>query len=186
MTGNKLIIAGMAGRYATALFELARDKNQLDQVDADLKALQGMLVEASDLERLFSSPVFSAEDQAKAIQAVAQKAGFGDIANNFLQVVARNRRLSSIVSIMQGFKSLLADHRGEITAEATSASPLSESQQQSLRETLKEIAGQDIELISKVDPSILGGLIVKVGSRQIDDSLRTKLNIINKRMKEVS
>lgn len=186
VTANSSIIAGMAGRYATALFELARDKGQLDQVDSDLKTLDGMLNEAADLRRLVESPVHSAETQEKAVIAIAQRAGFGPLTTNLLHVISRNRRLSHVGDIIKGFKSLLANHRGEVTAEATSAAPLSESQQAQLRETLKEVAGQDIELITKVDPSILGGLIVKIGSRQIDDSLRTKLNTMKTRMKEVS
>lgn len=186
MTANTSIIAGMAGRYATALFELARDKNQLDQVAADLTAFQQMLNEADDLKRLVKSPVFSAEAQKKAVAAIAQQAGFGQVTSNLLHVVARNRRLSAIEDIIKGFKSLLASHRGEVTAEATSAVPLSDEQREALRATLKDVAGQDIELITKVDPSILGGLVVKIGSRQIDDSLRTKLNKMKTRMKEVS
>ncbi len=180
------MIAGVAGRYATALFDLARDKNQLDQVDADLQGVQGLLAESPDLNRLAMSPVFSAEQQEKAIAAIADKSGLGEIVKNLLHVVARNRRLSSITDIIKGFKILLASHRGEITAEAISAVALSEGQQSKLRSTLKDVAGQDIELMTKVDPSILGGLIVKIGSQQIDDSLATKLNNMKTRMKEVS
>ncbi len=180
------MIAGVAGRYATALFDLAREKNQLDQVDADLKGVQGLLAESPDLNRLAMSPVFSAEQQEKAFAAIAEKSGLGEVAKNLLHVVARNRRLSSITDIIKGFKILLASHRGEVTAEAISAVALTDEQQSKLRSTLKEAAGQDIELITKVDPSILGGLIVKIGSQQIDDSLATKLNNMKTRMKEVS
>jgi len=186
VAGDKLIVAGMAGRYATALFELAREKNQLDQVDANLNNFQTMLETSNDLKQLVQSPVFSAEEQSKAISAIIEKAEFNDITKNLFHVVARNRRLSSMSNIIKDYKALLADHRGEVTAQATSAAPLTDEQQKSLQATLKQIAGQDIELITKVDPSILGGLIVQVGSRQIDDSLRTKLNNIKTRMKEVS
>jgi len=186
VAGDKLIVAGMAGRYATALFGLAREKKQLDEVDADLNSFQTLLEASDDLKRLVNSPVFSAGEQTKAIMAVIEKAKFNTITKNLFQVVARNRRLSSLSKIIKDYKALLADHRGEVTAQATSAAPLSDEQQKSLQATLKEIAGQDIELITKVDPSILGGLIVKIGSRQIDDSLRTKLNNIKTRMKEVS
>lgn len=186
MAGEKSIIAGMAGRYATALFELARDKNQLDQVDADLTGFQTLLDDSEDLRRLALSPVFSAEDQENAVTAISEKAGFGDITKNLLHVVARNRRLSRISDIIGGFKALLSRHRGEVAAYATSAAPLSDDQQTSLKATLKQIAGKDIELITDVDPSVLGGLIVTIGSRQIDDTLRTKLHNMKTRMKEVS
>ncbi len=176
----------MAGRYATALFVLAREQNQLEQVDGDLKDFLQMLDGSDELKSLVESPVYSADAQEKAITTIAEKAGFGQTTTNFFHVVARNRRLFHIADVIKGFKTLLASHRGEITAEATSAQPLSDEQQAKLKSTLKEVAGQDIELITKVDPSILGGLVVKLGSRQIDDSLRTKLNKMKTRMKEVS
>lgn len=186
MAGDTAIISGMATRYATALFQLARDNNQLDKVQADLKGFQGLLRESDDLARMVESPVFSLEDQEGAISAIIKKAEYSTMTENFFSVVARNRRLANINEIIEGFMALLSEHRGEVTAVATSAVALNEEQQTALRSTLKEIAGQDIELISKVDPSILGGLIVKIGSRQIDDSLRTKLNNMKTRMKEVS
>ena len=186
MAGETSIIAGMAGRYANALFELARDKSELERVETDLKGFLGLLDESDDLKRLVASPVFSAEIQENAVSAIADKAGFGDLTKNLLHVIARNRRLSHVEDIIKGFKALLASHRGEVTAEATSAVALTDDQKAKLKASLKEVAGQDIELITKVDASILGGLIVKIGSQQIDDSLRTKLNNINKRMKEVS
>lgn len=185
MAGETSIVAGMAGRYATALFELARDNNQLDQVEKDLNGFEAMLNESADLSRLVDSPVFSAEMQEKAITTLSGKAEFGATTKNFLGVITRNRRLDAIRDITRDFKKLLANHRGEVTAVATSATSLTDEQQASLRAALKDIAGQDIELITKVDPSILGGLIVNIGSRQIDDSLRTKLNNMKTRMKEV-
>lgn len=185
MAGETSIVAGMAGRYATALFELARENNQLDQVSEDLNKFKAMLEESTDLQRLVESPVFSAETQEEAIAALLKKADFKPITEKFFSVVTGNRRLDAIKEIIRDFGKLLSDHRGEVTAEATSASPLNEEQQANLRAALKDIAGQDIELITKVDPSILGGLIVKIGSRQIDDSLRTKLNSMKTRMKEV-
>ncbi|GJL98502.1 MAG: ATP synthase subunit delta [Methyloligella sp.] len=185
MAGETSIVAGMAGRYATALFELARENNQLDQVSGDLNKFKAMLEESTDLQRLVESPVFSAETQEQAIAALLKKADFGPITEKFFSVVTGNRRLDAITNIIRDFGKLLSDHRGEVTAEATSASELNEEQQTKLRAALKDIAGQDIELITKVDPAILGGLIVKIGSRQIDDSLRTKLNNMKTRMKEV-
>ncbi len=186
VAGETSIIAGMAGRYANALFELARDKSELERVETDLTGFLGLLNESDDLKRLVASPVFGAEEQEKAVGAIAEKAGFGALTQNLLHVITRNRRLSHVEDIIKGFKSLLAHHRGEVTAEVTSAAALSDEQKTKLTAALKESAGQNIELLTKVDPSILGGLIVKIGSQQIDDSLRTKLNNINKRMKEVS
>lgn len=186
MAGGSSIIAGVAGRYANALFEIARDKNQLDEVANDLNGFQQLLDESDELKNLVTSPVFSAAEQVKAISAILSKAEFNTTTQNFFQVVAKNRRLSAIQGVIRGYKQLLSEHRGEVTAEATSAAPLSDEQQNTLKSTLKDIAGRDIELITKVDPSILGGLIVKIGSRQIDDSLRTKLNSMKTRMKEVS
>lgn len=185
MAGETSIVAGMAGRYATALFELARENNQLDQVSGDLNKFKAMLEESTDLQRLVESPVFSADMQEQAIAALLKKADFGPITEKFFSVVTGNRRLDAITNIIRDFGKLLSDHRGEVTAEAISASELNEEQQTKLRAALKDIAGQDIELITKVDPAILGGLIVKIGSRQIDDSLRTKLNNMKTRMKEV-
>ena len=186
MAGGTTIISGMAGRYANALFQLARDNNQLDEVAKDLNGFQAMLDESDDLSNLVESPVYSTGEQEKAITALLAKSDFTKTTVNFFHVITQNRRLAHIESIIRGYQGLLAEHRGEVSAEATSAAPLSDEQQEKLRATLKDIAGRDIELITKVDPSILGGLIVKIGSRQIDDSLRTKLNNMKTRMKEVS
>lgn len=186
MAGGSSLIAGVAGRYANALFELARDNNQLDEVARDLTGFQALLDESDDLKTLVTSPVYSASEQQKALGALLRQAQFSQTSQNFFNVVASNRRLAVIENVIKGFRALLAAHRGEVSAEAISAAPLSDEQKDRLTATLKEIAGQDIELQTKVDPSILGGLIVKIGSRQIDDSLRTKLNSMKTRMKEVS
>ncbi|GJM02448.1 MAG: ATP synthase subunit delta [Rhodomicrobium sp.] len=186
MAGGSSIVAGVAGRYANALFELAREQNLLDEVANDLNGFQALLNESDDLKNLVISPVYSAAAQERAIAALLSKAEFNATTQNFFHVVAKNRRLAAIEGVIKGYKMLLSEHRGEVTAEATSAAPLSNEQQETLKSTLKDIAGRDIELITKVDPSILGGLIVKIGSRQIDDSLRTKLNSMKTRMKEVS
>lgn len=185
MADEVSIVTGVAGRYATALFELARDKDQLDQVKRDLDGLQAMLDDSDDLMSLVKSPLYSAEVQDKAMSAVLAKSDFASITQNFLHVITANRRLFAVEGIIKGFKALLSHHRGEVNAEAISAAPLSDAQRAKLRDVLKEIAGQDIELNTKVDPSILGGLIVKLGSRQIDGSLRTKLNSMKTLMKEV-
>lgn len=186
MAGETSIVTGMAGRYATALFELAREKDQLDRVLDDLKGFSSLLEESDDLKRLVKSPIYSADVQEKAIAAVLKDAKLSTIVENFLQVIARNNRLFAVEDIIKGYRTLLSQHRGEITAEAISATALSDDQQSQLRDVLKEIAGQDIELKTKVDASLLGGLIVRLGSRQIDSSLRTKLNNMKTLMKEVS
>lgn len=185
MAGDDPIVAGAAGRYATALFELARDGNALDAVAGDLSSFERMLVESMDLQRLVRSPVFSAEDQGRAIDAIVRKMSAHPLTSNFLRLIARNRRLFAVPDMIKGFRSLLARHRREVAAEVTSAHPLDAGQIALLKETLKSSVGQDVQLAAKVDPSLLGGLVVKVGSRMIDSSLRTKLNNLKLAMKEV-
>jgi len=180
------IVSGVAGRYAKALFDLAREKNQLDQVNSDLNGFQSLLDESDDLQILVESPLYSTDEQGKAMSVILGQAGLSSITENFLKVIAANRRLFAVSDIIKGYKALLSNHRGEISAEAVSATALSDAQRSRLTSQLKEIAGQDIELNTKVDPSILGGLIVRLGSRQIDGSLRTKLNGMKTLMKEVS
>ncbi len=167
--------SGVAGRYASALFDLAREQGELDNVDQDLGKIQAMLDGSEDLKRLVNSPAFAAEDQDRALKAVMDWASVGATTSNFLRVVARNRRLFAAEDIIKGFRQQVALHRGEITAEVQSASPLSEDQLATLKETLKSSFGKDVRLDAKVDPSLLGGLVVKVGSRMFDSSLRTKL-----------
>lgn len=185
MSSDDTIISGMAGRYATALFELAREANQLEQVENDLRALQGMLDESEDLMRLVRSPVFSADEQLKAVEAVMDRAGISGIAANFFKLVTQNRRLFAAPDMLTAFRALLAKHRGEVTADVTAALKLSDDQLNALKVTLKGSIGQDVQVIPHVDPTLLGGLIVKVGSRMIDSSLRTKLNNLKVAMKEV-
>jgi F-type H+-transporting ATPase subunit delta len=178
-------ISGVAERYASSLFELAVEENALDAVSADLNAFQAMLDESDDLRRFVGSPVFSAEEQLKAVEALAAKAGFGTIVGNFLKVVARNRRLFALPGMIRAFRIIAARHRGEITADVTSAHALTSEQENELKAALKSVTGKDVVVAVTVDPSILGGLIVKVGSRQIDTSLRTKLSTLKLALKEV-
>jgi F-type H+-transporting ATPase subunit delta len=166
---------GVAGRYASALFELAREQNELDGVDADLGKFQAMLDASGDLKRLVNSPAFAAEDQERALKAVLDWAAVGATTGNFLQVVARNRRLFAAEDMIKSFRQQLAQHRGEMTAEVQSAFPLNDGQVAALKDTLKASYGKDVRLQTKVDPSLLGGLVVKVGSRMFDSSLKTKL-----------
>ncbi|MDH3194830.1 MAG: F0F1 ATP synthase subunit delta [Hyphomicrobiales bacterium] len=186
MTDRTASISGVAQRYASALFELARDESALEGVEADLVAFRGLLNESTDLSRLVSSPVFSAEDQERAIGAVADKAGITGLVGNLVRLIARNRRLFTLPDIIKGFQAMLADHRGEITADVVSARPLSDAQTKALKAAMKASLGKDVTIDSRVEPAILGGLIVKVGSRMIDSSIRTKLNIMKSRLKEAS
>jgi F-type H+-transporting ATPase subunit delta len=174
----------MAGRYATALFELALESKAVDQVKSELASFDALVASSPDLTRLVRSPVFSAEDQAKALSAVLDKAGLTGIAANFLRVVASNRRLFAARDMIRGFNALVAKHKGEMTAEVTVAEPLNDARMNEIRDALKQVTGKDVQVDVTVDPSIIGGLKVKVGSRMVDASLRTKLNSIKFAMKE--
>jgi F-type H+-transporting ATPase subunit delta len=166
---------GMAGRYASALFELAREQNELDTVDKDLGNFQSMLNASPDLSRLVKSPAFAAEEQERALGAVMAWASVGATTSNFLKVVARNRRLFAAEDMIKNFRQLVAKHRGEMVAEVKSALPLNDQQLCALKDKLKSTYGKDVKLDTKVDPSLLGGLVIKVGSRMFDSSLKTKL-----------
>ncbi|GAB4233664.1 MAG: F0F1 ATP synthase subunit delta [Methyloligellaceae bacterium] len=185
MSGEDPIIAGMAGRYATALFELAQESGKVKQVEKDLETFGAMLAQSDDLQRLVRSPVFSAEEQQRALAAILAKAGIKGLTANFLALVARNRRLFAVSDMLRAFRALLARHRGEVTAEVVSATKLSAAQVKALKAELKAAIGQNIQMTTQVDPALLGGLVVKIGSRMIDTSLRTKLNNLKFAMKEV-
>lgn len=178
-------VSTVAERYANALFELALDSDTLAAVDGDLGRFASLVSESDDLKRLLKSPVFSAEEQARAIGAVLDKAEIGGIVGNFIRVAAGNRRLFAVPDMIGAFRQLLARHRGEVSAEVVSAEPLSEKHVAELKEALKASLGKDVALSAHVDPALIGGLIVKVGSRMIDGSLRTKLNSLKLVMKEV-
>ena len=185
MAGEDPIIAGMAGRYATALFELALESKKLKNVEADLSKFKGLLEGSADLRRLVRSPVFSAEDQQRAVAAIAKKAKISGITANFLELIAQNRRLFAVGDMIRAFSVLAAQHRGEVSANVTSANKLSADQTKALKASLKKAIGQDVQLTTHVDPALLGGLVVKVGSRMIDTSLKTKLDNLQYAMKEV-
>jgi len=175
----------MAGRYATALFELARDAKAVDAVKADLDAFDAALTESADLRRLVRSPVFGADEQTRALAAVLEKAGIKGLAANFLLFVASNRRLFSVHDMIRGFRTLVAKHKGEVSAEVTVAEKLSDAHLDALKGALKSVTGgKAVDLNVKIDPAIIGGLTVKLGSRMVDSSLRTKLNSIKHAMKE--
>ena len=177
-------VSGVSGRYATALFELARDEKSIDAVKADLERFDAMLADSADLKRLVRSPVFSSETQAKALSAVLDKAGISGISANFLKVLTANRRLFAVDQVIRTFRALVAKFKGEATADVTVAEQLSDKTLDALKTALKSITGKDVSLNVNVDPSIIGGLVVKLGSRMVDSSLRTKLNSIKHAMKE--
>jgi len=172
---NDTIVEGVAGRYASALFDLAKESSKVSDIESDLVNFQGLLDESPDLLRLVRSPVIGVDDQSRAITAILDKAGIGGLTANFLKLVTANRRLFVIQDIIKAYRALAAKARGEITAEVTSAFVLNDEQVAALKDTLKASAGKDVTLSTRVDPSLLGGLIVKVGSRMIDSSLKTKL-----------
>jgi F-type H+-transporting ATPase subunit delta len=154
-------------------------------VEKQLADFEALLAESEDLKRLIYSPVFSTDEQSKAITAIAEKAGLDGVFGNFLKVVAANRRLFALPGMIRGFRDIAANHKGLVTAEVTSAFELTAAQQKELKATLKDVAGKDVDIDLTVDPSLLGGLIVKIGSRQIDTSLRTKLSSMKLALKEV-
>jgi len=178
-------ISAVAERYARSLFELASDSKAIAKVESDLSSFEKMLASSPDLERLIKSPVFSADEQFKAIGAVADKAKISGLTGNFLRVVARNRRLFAIPGIIAAFRRIAAEARGQVSADVVSAHELNAAQQNELKSALKSIAGKDVSINVTIDPSLLGGLIVKMGSRQIDTSLQTKLNSLKLALKEV-
>lgn len=185
MAGVDSFVSGMAGRYATALFALALESNAIDAVAGDLDRFGALMVESPELARLVRSPVFSAEEQTRALAAVLERAGLRGIAANFLKVVASNRRLFAVEDMIRDYRVLVARHRGEVTAQITVAEALSDAHLSSVTDALKSVTGKDVQVDVNVDPAIIGGLIVKLGSRMVDASLRTKLNTIKQAMKEV-
>ena len=177
-------VFGVSGRYATALFELARDEKSIDAVKADLDKFAALLAESEDLKRLVRSPVFAAEAQLKALSAVLDRAGISGISANFLNVLTANRRLFAVADVVRAFNALVAKFKGEASADVTVAEALSDKNLDALQSALKSVTGKDVTLNVKVDPSIIGGLVLKLGSRMVDSSLRTKLNSIKHAMKE--
>ena len=185
MAAAETIASGMAGRYATALFELARDANSIDAVKGDLERFDALLKDSADLNRLVRSPVFSADEQLQALSAVLDRAGIGGLAAQFLKLVTANRRLFAVREMIKAFRELVAQHKGEATAQVIVAEKLKDEHLDTLRKALQSISGKQVDLDVKIDPAIIGGLVVKLGSRMVDTSLRTKLNAIRHAMKEV-
>ncbi len=176
---------GLAGRYAAALFELAEEGKQLDAVAKDLASLRAMIDSSDDLRRTILSPVVSRQDHAKAMMVLAGHAGMGKLTGNFLGFVAMNRRLLALDHMIGAYLSLLAQSRGEMTAEVISASELSDKHLEKIADAVKRALGSKVAIEARVDSSLLGGLIVKVGSKMFDSSLRTKLAKLQFAMKGV-
>lgn len=182
MTGSS-IQASLGGRYATALFELAAEARTIDQVEASLAAVRKALDESGDFKTLTTSPLIGRGDAGKAVLAAADPLGLDATTKNFLGVLAENRRLSELPAIIRAFRQLAARHRGETTAEVTSAHPLSAEQVDALKQQLRARVGREVSVDLSVDPALLGGLVVRIGSQMIDSSIRTRLNALTSAMK---
>ena len=176
----------VAARYARAFYELARDEGALEAVEADMKDLRRLMAESADLRRLARSPVLGADDKARGLDAVLEKAGAHPLTRKLGGLLARNARLFALDDVAKAFLDRAAEDRGEVTAEAVSAAPLTPEQDKELRAQIERAVGRQVNLVTSVDPSLLGGLIVKVGSRMMDSSLRTKLSRLSTRLKEAS
>jgi F-type H+-transporting ATPase subunit delta len=185
VAGEEPIISGMAGRYANALFELALENNAVDPTRADLDRFDTLIAESEDLWRLVRSPVFGADSQGKALGAVLDQAGISGLTGQFLRAITANRRLFAVRDMIKAYRALVARHKGEVTAQVTVAETLSDAHRAAITDALKSVTGKDVGLDVKVDPALIGGLVVKLGSRMVDSSLRTKLNSIKHAMKEV-
>lgn len=183
MSSEQTNTSGVAGRYATALFDLALDRSVIDAVANDLQQLQAMINESADLRRLILSPLFSRNQQRAAMAAVLTSAGLSELVCNFVGVVAGNRRLFALEGMIGAYRGLVALHRGEVTADVTSATSLSEAQRAAVEQALKQAIGSSVAINTDVDPDLIGGMIVRVGSRMVDSSLRTKLQKLQLAMK---
>jgi F-type H+-transporting ATPase subunit delta len=177
------IRASLAGRYASALFDLARDERQIDAVGRSLDALNQALLDSKEFAELIASPLVAREDASKAFAALAPQLELDTITANFLGVLARNGRKNQLRAIIRAFRRLAAEHRGETIAEVVTAHPLKDDQVAALKQQLRTRAGRDVILETQVDPTILGGIVVKLGSQMIDSSIRTKLNRLASAMK---
>ena len=178
-------MSGIAGRYASALFDLAREQGTLDAAAGDLASIDEMIGVSVDLARLVRSPVISREDQGRAMAAVLESVNISALVCRFVGLVAQNRRLFGLRDMIVAFRALLADHRGETTARVTSARPLTDEQVERIKSQLAGLVDQKISLTTDVDEGLLGGLVIRIGSRMVDSSLRTKLQKMQTAMKEV-
>lgn len=179
------ITQGIAGRYASAVFELAKEGNNLNAMESDVNALDAVLKDSSDFRDLINSPLYGRDEQAGAIAAIAKKMSLSATMANLLGLMADKRRLFVLPAIVTTLRDKLAEERGEVTAEVTTATALTKAQSEKLAKTLTAQVGKSVSIAETVDAGIIGGLIVKVGSRMIDTSIRSKLNALQNNMKEV-
>ncbi|MEM6325164.1 MAG: F0F1 ATP synthase subunit delta [Pseudomonadota bacterium] len=185
MSETASLSSGIADRYATAIFELAKEDKALAALESDVDAIDAALDESEDLRDLIQSPVYSRAAQGQAITAVAGKMGLSSTFTKVLGLMASKRRLFALPYVLTGLREMIAEDKGEVTAEVTSAKPLSAAQEKSLAATLKSSVGKDVKIKTAVDEGLIGGLIVKVGSKMIDTSIRSKLANLQNTMKEV-
>ena len=183
MASESTDTSGLAERYATALYEMADEAKQLDAVADDLRGLKALIEDSDDLRRLIRSPLIDRQVQTDAMMAVLEKAGIGDLPRRFVGVVGHNRRLFALGAIVDAYLTMLARQRGEETAYVSSATSLSDDQQARLAESLRKAVGSKVRVETAVDPSLIGGLVVRVGSRMIDSSIKTKLQRMQLAMK---
>lgn len=177
-------VSGVAGRYASALFELAQENRAVDAVARDLDAFDALVRDSDDLRRLIRSPLFTAEEQEKAVAAILARAGISGLAANFIRLVAANRRLFALPDMIRAFRTLVADAKGIVRAEVRLAEQPSDRVLDDIKSALREVAKAEVDIEVKVDPSLIGGLVVRLGHRMVDASLRTKLNAIRLAMRE--
>lgn len=185
IASETLTVTGLAGRYAIALFDLGKEADALDAVAADVATLQAVLKDSDDLSGLSRNPIFSVEEKGRAMTAVIEAAKIDKLVSNFIGVVTSNGRLDQLENIIQEFNRLLAHHKGEINASVVTASKLGKAQLDALKAKLKSMVGRDVNVETDIDESLLGGMVVKIGSRMIDSSLKTKLANLEESMKEV-
>jgi F-type H+-transporting ATPase subunit delta len=179
------ISTGIAGRYAAAMFELARDEGAMPRLEADVDTLEAALKESADLRRLISSPLYSREETGRAIDAIAAATGLSPSFRNLLALMAQNRRLFVLPQLVTRLRAMIAEAKGEVTAEVTSAKALTKAQSERLAGVLSAGAGKDVKIVATVDESLIGGLVVKIGSKMIDTSIRSRLMALQNTMKEV-
>ena len=185
MASSASLTSGVAGRYATALFELAKDGELLDEVERDLREIETIHANSADFREILANPVYTREEQGKALAAIAAAMGLGSTVTNTLGLMAKNRRLFVLPGLVAQVKALIAAHRGDVTAEVNAAKKLTREQTEALAKTLSASVGREVKLDVTVDESLIGGLVVKVGSRMIDTSIRSKLAKLQNVMKEV-
>ena len=185
MTASTSLTAGAAGRYATALFELASEAGALEQTEADLNSLEAAMADSDDLVQVIKNPLYTRSQQGAAMAAVSDAMGVSALVKNVVGLMATKRRLFALPEMIKGFQALMADHRGEVTADVTAARPMSDAQTEALAAQIKEAMGRDVKLNVTVDEGIIGGLVVRVGSKMIDSSIRSKLAALQNAMKEV-